>query len=492
MSVKNKISIKLIFLTLPFWCFAQNAKEIDSLLDISTRAYENYESRKSIDLAKKALEKSTENNLDTGIAEANYNIARALSDLGKQEESFQFIEKAEKTNFAKTNPVYLAKLKEVSAMNYMTLGLYPQGITEFHKTLLLAQNHTENEFAQILTARVFGNLFVIYRDLENPDSAYYYLNKETNLLTALDESEVYTNLSLSYLDYGSKYIEDKIDYDSAEYYFQKSLALLEKYNDPYKQDVFCALGDLNYEKENYKKALDYYLKTQKLIENLHYSDPSFNYIFKRISEIYQLQGKSGLEEKYLRKFVTLEDSISDSQIETVGKVTNGLLRKHELRMKQSMKKTYSYIGIAAALFLIGFFSFFFYYRKNQRKKFDELESNERELAEKENENQILKSKLNESFDEIIQLAKENNPGFLSRFSEIYPDFVNKIHQINPGIQSSELSFCALLFLNFSTKDIAEYTFVTPKAVQNRKNRIRKKLHISSEDDIYVWMQKLGK
>src|SRR5690606_25941745 len=240
------------------------------------------------------------------------------------------------------------------AMNYMTWGLYAQGITEFRKTLSLTENHKDNEFARILTARVFGNLFVVYRDLDNPDSACYYLDTEINLVRTLNKQKVYTNLSLSYLDHGEQYIEDEINYDSAEYYFQKSLDLLEKYDDPYKQDVFCALGDLNYEKKNYEKALSYYLKTQKLIERLHYSDPSFNYILKRMSEIYQLQGKEKLKEKYLNKFVAIEDSMSESQIKTIGKVTSGLLRKHEMKLKQSMKKTYYYVGIIILLLLAGF------------------------------------------------------------------------------------------------------------------------------------------
>ncbi|RZJ49284.1 MAG: hypothetical protein EOO19_05800, partial [Chryseobacterium sp.] len=62
----------------------------------------------------------------------------------------------------------------------------------------------------------------------------------------------------------------------------------------------------------------------------------------------------------------------------------------------------------------------------------------------------------------------------------------KLAQIQPNLQNSELIFCIYLKLNLSTKEIATYTFVTPKAVQNRKNRIRKKLNIASSVDIYKW------
>jgi DNA-binding CsgD family transcriptional regulator len=58
------------------------------------------------------------------------------------------------------------------------------------------------------------------------------------------------------------------------------------------------------------------------------------------------------------------------------------------------------------------------------------------------------------------------------------------------MQIGDLTFCAYLYLNFSSKDIAQYTFVTPRAVQIRKNRLRKKLNINSEEDIYLWIKNI--
>ena len=89
-------------------------------------------------------------------------------------------------------------------------------------------------------------------------------------------------------------------------------------------------------------------------------------------------------------------------------------------------------------------------------------------------------------DEVLRLAKENSPRLLSKFKSIYPDFFEKLTEIQPNLQNSELIFCIYLKLNLSTKEIATYTFVTPKAVLNRKNRIRKKLDIASSVDIYKW------
>lgn len=93
-------------------------------------------------------------------------------------------------------------------------------------------------------------------------------------------------------------------------------------------------------------------------------------------------------------------------------------------------------------------------------------------------------------DEIMTLAKENSPRLLNKFRLVYPEFFEKLSAIQANLKNSELIFCIHLKLNLTTKEIATYTFVTPKAIQNRKNRLRKKLNIPSEMDIYKWFNDL--
>ncbi|HAO06336.1 MAG TPA: hypothetical protein DCQ50_04940 [Chryseobacterium sp.] len=93
-------------------------------------------------------------------------------------------------------------------------------------------------------------------------------------------------------------------------------------------------------------------------------------------------------------------------------------------------------------------------------------------------------------DEILALAKENSPRLLNKFRLVEPDFFSRLSAIQPDLKNSELIFCIYLKLNLTTKEIATYTFVTPKAIQNRKNRLRKKLSIASDMDIYKWFNDL--
>src|SRR5690606_17087009 len=203
--------------------------------------------------------------------------------------------------------------------NYMVLNMYPQAIKKYHQTIRLA-NLSDSPFSKIIRGRAYGNLHVTYYDLENLDSAHYYLDKEINLLKSMDEKEVYASLSLSYLDHGLMLLEEKKNLDSAQHYFQKSLCLLKKYEDPFRQDVFRAMGDLHYEKKEYQEALGYYLETQKIISGLDFYDASYTYILSRISKIYQYLNEPEQAKYYSDKFISLKDSVTSSKLDAVSNV----------------------------------------------------------------------------------------------------------------------------------------------------------------------------
>lgn len=101
----------------------------------------------------------------------------------------------------------------------------------------------------------------------------------------------------------------------------------------------------------------------------------------------------------------------------------------------------------------------------------------------------LEDKMNSAFEEVVQLAKSDDPAFLPRFKEIYPEFYNKLSETYPFLTSGQLKFCALLRLNFSTKEIAYYNHLTIRGIETKKNRLRKQLGIPSYEDLNNWMMK---
>ncbi|MNV04851.1 Bacterial regulatory protein, luxR family [compost metagenome] len=96
--------------------------------------------------------------------------------------------------------------------------------------------------------------------------------------------------------------------------------------------------------------------------------------------------------------------------------------------------------------------------------------------------------MNESFSEIIELAKKNSPTFWARFQEVHPKFLKRMLCIDANFKSSELILCAYIYLGFSTKEIADYTFKATKTIENNRYNLRKKLGLAPEEDLILWLR----
>src|SRR5690606_16237253 len=117
------------------------------------------------------------------------------------------------------------------------------------------------------------------------------------------------------------------------------------------------------------------------------------------------------------------------------------------------------------------------YIKKQRKK----------IYIRKAENTQLKKKLNSAFEEVAELAQINSPNFLSRFIEVYPEFYNYLISTYPDLTNADLKLCALMKLDYSTKEIAEITYSSIRTIQNRKYKLRKKFNLTPEENLNLWI-----
>lgn len=69
------------------------------------------------------------------------------------------------------------------------------------------------------------------------------------------------------------------------------------------------------------------------------------------------------------------------------------------------------------------------------------------------------------------------------FDMIHKNFFRNLRKQYPSLTASDLRFCALLRLNLSTKDIAQFTNLTIRGVETARYRIRKKLDIHGNASI---------
>jgi len=61
-------------------------------------------------------------------------------------------------------------------------------------------------------------------------------------------------------------------------------------------------------------------------------------------------------------------------------------------------------------------------------------------------------------------------------------------KLNEALKPSELTFAAYIYLGFTTKEIADYTFKAVKTIENNRYNFRKKINLSPEKDLQIWLR----
>ncbi|CAI8860555.1 tetratricopeptide repeat protein [Chryseobacterium sp. IT-36CA2] len=344
---------------------------------------------------------------------------------------------------------------------------------------------------------VRGNIYCIKIDMlaytnksvTSPSEVFEFAKKSINEFSKIKKIKKRNQfLALANSNLGYAYNKKKM-YDSAFYYANKSLELARKDRSTYHECV--ALNTLIAAlkgKKDYQQAISY-------LELLIPLSKKINEKFMLISS-YRGAGKAyeaiGNEEKkleYFAKYAKLNDSLV--------KVTNlkndiavqKLVKEKEKKYVDEKKDLYLLITVICLFSFLVFYFGYLVFRNYKREK-KEKQYKENIIQEKESQLTDLKEKINNAFEEVLELAKKNDPTFLIRFSQVYPDFMRKLNLAYPDLTPGQLKFCALLKLNFSTKDIADYTNISVRSVEIKKGRLRKQLNIASSEDLNKWMNLL--
>jgi ligand-binding sensor domain-containing protein/DNA-binding CsgD family transcriptional regulator len=77
--------------------------------------------------------------------------------------------------------------------------------------------------------------------------------------------------------------------------------------------------------------------------------------------------------------------------------------------------------------------------------------------------------------------------FAQHFDKVHSDFVVGLKEKYPGITANELKLCAYLRMNLSTKEIAQLMNTSVRGVETTRYRLRKKLGISSETNLFDYL-----
>ncbi|RZL45345.1 MAG: transcriptional regulator [Pedobacter sp.] len=103
-----------------------------------------------------------------------------------------------------------------------------------------------------------------------------------------------------------------------------------------------------------------------------------------------------------------------------------------------------------------------------------------------------------SFRHLIRLIKDvekkdQELDHLSvHFNHVNTEFFNKLKDLYPDLSQNDLKFCAYLCMNLSSKEMAQLMNITIKAVEVGRYRLRKKLQLKPEINLYEFLVEISR
>lgn len=92
--------------------------------------------------------------------------------------------------------------------------------------------------------------------------------------------------------------------------------------------------------------------------------------------------------------------------------------------------------------------------------------------------------------DIFESINRKDNSFMPLFLTTNSVFVDKIKELSPKINDTELEVCALIKLGLTTKEIAIATNSTYKAIESIKYRLRKKLNLESRVNLMLFFNEI--
>ncbi len=96
----------------------------------------------------------------------------------------------------------------------------------------------------------------------------------------------------------------------------------------------------------------------------------------------------------------------------------------------------------------------------------------------------LKNELNKLIQTISDETREDSwMSFKTYFDNVHPTFFQRLIELFPNLSPAEIKLAAFLRLNLTSKEIASILFITPESVKTARNRLRKKLNLSTDENL---------
>ncbi|AZA76170.1 tetratricopeptide repeat protein [Chryseobacterium sp. G0186] len=427
-----------------------------------------------IQLNMKYLKKASQMDYKEGKGLCYLNIAGVNVSAGNYEKALFFFNKAEKDLENSENTYHKATFYNDYSQYYSHLKLYDKAVAFNNKAFFYLKKAKNSNLKKKLFARLYINKGIYFAWKGWMGTSLKSFLKGNKL-----ENSAYSNCMVGqyYLFTHQPHLAGPYISEADKKMFSQKTSDVESLWVYYTMGYYYNEVDNNDEAEKaLKKALEINIKTRRTYSS------HINGVYKSLAELYKKKNDGGKAYYYLKKYMEEENRLDGARLATMNKATESFIS--EMKRESDWHKNNLPLLVALSITVLTVSGIYV------QKMIGTLNVKKKTLKE---ETEELKSHVyTKRLQEVTELAKKNDSSFLMKFKEIYPDFINALLKINPDLENSELAFCAMLKLHFSSKEIADYTFVQHRSVQQKKYRIRKRLNISGEDDIYDFFDSLDR
>ena len=273
-------------------------------------------------------------------------------------------------------------------------------------------------------------------------------------------------------------------------YIAECFFLMQKYDQAKKHAEYniSKYSGINYRSETRKNLL--------LLESIFKYNNDFENLLKiknKILDLYKIDESFVLDREI-------------NQLESYLILTEKQNNQNEERLKYNK---YIFILIIIILLMILVFVFFRLNYNIQRLRLKKIEDDKRlVLMELENKKLALAntnnfiSQQSQNLKNLLESPRVNlrskelrgkikmlvtsfviNDNFEKLFEEVYPDFYQKLLDINNSLTQNDLKLCACIRLNQTSKDIALRMGVSTRTIESQKYRLKKKLRLDKNQKL---------
>lgn len=397
---------------------------------------------------------------------------------------------------------------------------------QYLKTALqLSKENSMNKGYRL--ANIYYGLAILERNFKNYDKALDYLN--SCILIRKKEQKGQSEFSYIDSERGNIYLEMG-QLDNAEKYLVQSHKYFIKNNLNFVVKSSLSLGDLYAKKKNWFRANEYYTESLSQLQTLNSHTDVHSELLAKLAKTNRILGNISIAYDFLEEANVLIDSLFNARTSVNNKLFQ-IKNKHEetIRKKDEEIKTHLLeiernkliqsrlkILIAFILFVIIVGIVVIRMRLKLRKhdivkkelelqaKFDhdkaeaimkmknrELTSNTLQMIEKDKHIYMMLEKLKSvsvaEYKSMKRLIAQGKNGmweqFNKRFIEVNEGFYERLRKQHPNLTPTELKHCALIKLNFNSKEMSRLLSISLNSVNISRHRIRKKMCLQREDNL---------